>query len=509
MRTSKQWLGILLCLSLLAGCQPGESALNDPPPTDNPGITSSDVTPTATPTVTPTATPEATPRPVYTPAKEDVQLWDADTPLSGTLYIRDVDEYTTFAYWGFEEDMAAFLAMHPGVTIKFVTEKITYPDDPLRYLQLFDETANADIANVSFYEFYNYADKGYFVDLRQYMEADPNFHMEDYYTNVFDAYLYKGGQYAFPLSFVYDLAAMNKTAPDGLLADFTAKDGISTAQMIDMFTQSGLQGQKDMVSYTSFDRLVFDTITCEFIDYENKTCDFDNERFINLLQTSRAVLAEDMQTEEKASARFYTDRSDEREGQIAAQFLFRRVAPSEKQYVFPGFTPTNLFTDAIPIVNTQGEIPIWTTDLFAIPANSPNKALAWEFIKYLASVEVQSKRVYDEPVVNRAAFAAVEAENIALYLENDVYYFENHADREGVIAGYIDDTAAITAMTDEAIATHDKWNRMPMTIYTGMHRSVLNPVYDAIDLYFYDIYTEEQAAALVQEQVSAALDALR
>jgi len=50
---------------------------------------------------------------------------------------------------------------------------------------------------------------------------------------------------------------------------------------------------------------------------------------------------------------------------------------------------------------------------------------------------------------------------------------------------------------------------MPMTIYTGMQRSVLNPVYTAIDMYLYNVYTAEQTAAAAQEGASAALEALR
>ena len=484
---------ILLCVFLLAACQPGASAVNDPPAM--PDASASAAESTITPV--PTATPEATPRPVYMPDKEDVQLWDKATPLSGTLYF-NINFAYIYLYEEFNADREAFMALHPGVVITFIDETLAENDN---FSDFGDGVHITDIVNSGFREFLAFADEGKLVDLRQYMEADPDFNMDDYYMNVFDAYIYKGGQYAFPLSFSYDLAAMSKDAPPELVAEFTALDSVTYPHLMDLFARSGLEKQKHMMSCTTFDHLVYDAITRDFIDYENKTCDFDNEHFVNLLTSRRTVYEENMEGKIEA-VRGYLDRRATEEYERKwhlDNYLFKRTVPYEKQYFFPGFSDTNLLADSVPLVNAHGELPIYTTDLFAISADSPNKALAWEFLKYLASEEVQSRRVFSEPVVNRAAFAAAEADTIALFLENDAYYNPDMAPLVG----------DITAMTAEAIATHDKWNQMPMTIYTGMQRSVLNPVYTAIDMYLYNVYTAEQTAAAAQEGASAALEALR
>ena len=479
---------ILLCLLFLTACQPDTSAVNDlPTPSNEPTVTAE-----ATPT--PTPTPEATPRPVYTPDKEDVQLWDAETPLSGTLYL---DNSREFAYTTFDEDIAAFLALHPDVKIQY--PKLTYDADDV--IQQFGDGLPVDVLSLAQYGFLDYVDKGKLVDLRQYMEADPAFNMDDYYTNVFDAYIYKGGQYVFPLSFSYEMAAIDKEAAPELVAEFAAMDSITLPQMMDMFARSGLEGQKHMLGQAVFDQLVNYIIARDFLDYENKTCDFDNERFVALLTSTRAVFEEKLVNPAEAM-RWYYDRRDlvdfERRDHVD-KYLFMRATPLDKQYFYPGFYATNIVTEPIPIVNEYGEIPIYTTDLFGIAADSPNKALAWEFIKYLASEEVQSRREFGEPLVNRAAFAAAEANTIDIFLQNDAYFNPDMTPPEG-------DPAAMTAA---AIATHDKWNQMPMMTYSGMYRTVLNPVYTAIDMYLYNAYTPEQVAAAAQEGASAALEALK
>jgi len=482
----------LLCLFLLSACQPGTTTVDDlPPQTDAPGITA-DTSPT------PTATPEATPRPVHTPPIENVQLWDADTPLSGTLHI----ENYRFAYQEFEEDVAAFQALHPDVTIVYPPKNPNEPTimDSEKTHQRVAAGADLDIVNISVFDYLAYADQGLLIDIRQYMEADPAFHMEDYYTNVFDAYIYKGGQYVFPLSFSYDTVAMEKTASPDLLAEFTVSDRIDYPKLIDLFTRSGLQGQKEMIYGTNFDLAILDTIVRDYIDYENKTCDLDNAQFIDMIKTYYAVQEQNMVFDSRAL--YDIALVEEREQALYAdRYLFRRMGSDEKNYLFAGYEPFNLYTQAIPLVNEHGEIPIYAQDLFAIPANSPNKAVAWEFLKYLASEEVQSKRMYSEPVVHRAAYAATESAAIAEFILNTEDYDLDYAPR--VIVG------DIAAMTADAVAKQDKWNQMPMTIYSGMDITVLTAVFSEIDLYTYGVYTEEQLASVIQEKVSAALEALQ
>ena len=489
MHPRKRWIVFLLCLCLLSACRPGTTAVESPlPQADTPEVTAD---------ATPTATPEATPRPVYTPTAEDVQLWDADTPLSGTLYL----ENYRFAYREFDDDVAAFQALHPDVNIVYPPKNKNEPtvqDHEGTHRRIVDST-DLDIVNISVFEYLAYADEGVLVDLRQYMEADPAFRMEEYYTNVFDAYIYKGGQYVFPLSFTYDTAAMVKTAPPALAAEFNALGSVSYPQIIDFFMRSGLQGQKEMIYATTFDLAILDSVVRDYIDYEYKTCDFDNGRFVDMIKTHNAVQEKTMEND----TRITYDTAYRQSGEqriYADKYVFRRMGIDEKNYMFAGFEPTNLYTQALPIVNEHGELPIYTQDLFAISANSPNKALAWEFLKYLASEEVQSKRVYSEPVVNRAAYAVSEAHTIAEFLLNDE---DDDVNRERVITG------DVAAMTADAVALQDRWNQLPMMTYTGMDTTVLTALFNEIDMYMYGVYTEEELAAIVQEKVSAALDALR
>jgi|GEM_PF-1900887 len=501
MRIKKE-IGLLLCLLLLSSCGTGEAVATDSSSPITTSTTTAEApiaesTPEAKPPIA-ESIPEAKPRPVYTPSQEDVQLWDKNIPLSGKLYL---DNYY-YAYQEFDDDVRAFEVLHPGVDIVY---REMSPNDPgYTYtgptLERVAAAMDVDIFNTNWFDYKHYADKGALVDLRQYMEADLDFHMESYYTNVFDAYMYKGGQYAFPLSFSYDIAIIDKAAPPTLLAEFNALECVSYPQMIGMFARSGLEGQKDLISGTVFDQAIIDLIVRDYIDYENKTCDFDNARFAAMIEMYYGV---QQKKDTNFIPRYSNDAAFEAEMEqrlFADNFLFQRTMPANKQYLFPGFDATNVFSQGIPIVNEYNEIPIYSSDLFAIPANSPNKALAWEFLKYLASEEVQSRRAFSEPVVNRAAFAAGESATITEFLLNDV---DADVNRKRDITG------DVAVMTQDAIAKHDKWNQMTMFAFSGMDILALTPVFNEIDLFVYGVYTPEQLGQSLQEKISAVLEKLK
>jgi ABC-type glycerol-3-phosphate transport system substrate-binding protein len=59
-----------------------------------------------------------------------------------------------------------------------------------------------------------YAKNNLIKDLYPYMENDPEFHKEDYYTNIFQANEYQNKLYIMPIGFYYWCVRFNKTLLD-------------------------------------------------------------------------------------------------------------------------------------------------------------------------------------------------------------------------------------------------------------------------------------------------------
>ena len=55
-----------------------------------------------------------------------------------------------------------------------------------------------------------YGESGLFLDLYELMEADPEFHREDYFTNILDAFAYEGKLFNLPATFGFNMVVMNE-----------------------------------------------------------------------------------------------------------------------------------------------------------------------------------------------------------------------------------------------------------------------------------------------------------
>ena len=143
-----------------------------------------------------------------------------------------------------------------------------------------------------------YADSGLFYDIREWMDADPDFHMEDYFENIFDACGYDGHLYSAPIGFVLTPVYLNKNIVDKLGLQFEPLDRINYEQLFQIGEDAkaaGLLSADSGLEFagtgTSMRFMVCSAELPDYIDLSAKEARFDSPEFIKFLEDTQEYFA--------------------------------------------------------------------------------------------------------------------------------------------------------------------------------------------------------------------------
>lgn len=223
----------------------------------------------------------------------------------------------------------------------------------------------------------NYVDKGLFEDLYAWMEADEDFHKDEYVMNFFDAMAYEGKLYLFGNNF-YLSTLVGRTDMVGDAQGLTIADHARIAQSVPegmLFTASPTR------SYV-FD--IFGTgIVNDCIDTEKAECRLNSPEMIELLEFCN-TFSED--------ASIYSE--EERNICMNAEFFF---SPSDlHERIVDDFGDADVSFIGYPTADGSGNGARSTCNCeMAMYSQSAHKAEIWEFFKYLLSEEVQDSALKD------------------------------------------------------------------------------------------------------------------
>jgi len=329
-------------------------------------------------------------------------------PVTLTLSVQSSNRFLELAKQKFEES-------HPNVKIE-IKESIAAPKsdgktmirkgekpDP-KDAEKFTSTVNTELMSGRAsdilitdenFPYKKYADKKLLENIADLMKKDGSFKRDDYYSNVFDAMVYKDGIYALPAKLTLNGLIGNQDALGGVslnddvwtwhdfkaavepLAQDANKDGVPDRYAL--INTSGAALLSQMVD-SSYGKLVNDA---------NKK--FDTGLFTDMLKLSKAM----------ADAKLVTPERPER-----ADILFQAFSPLQyedmillSQMQFGGngaFYKVPAYTDSKGLS--------FTSDMrLSINAKSGHKQEAWEFVKLLLSEDMQKTRELSGFAVNRKA----------------------------------------------------------------------------------------------------------
>lgn len=258
----------------------------------------------------------------------------------------------------------------------------------------------------------NFIAKGILADIGAMIEADEDMEMDDYMTNVFEAYSVDGKLYSviptFSVQTVVGKVSDVGETPGWTLDDLKALMAKNPDASVfgDTFTRSEILYSLMMYSGS------------RFVDQNTGKCYFDSEEFIETLEFA-AQFPEIFDWENVDDDYWMTSETQYRDGRTLLMSTgiyeirdYNRIAKAQfGEPVTPIGFPTEEGNGSVVIGSTQ----------YGISARSKNKEGAWEFLKYFLSEEYQTsdKVYYTLPVLKSALEEKLEEAQERPYWEDE------------------------------------------------------------------------------------------
>lgn len=400
------------------------------------------------------------------------------------------------------------------------TEDSDSPEDRTNYINRMNTELmsgqGADILAMDILPYYKFAESGQLEDLNRYMNADEGFDLSGYKSNIIEGTRYKEGQYIIPLDFGYEFYSFDKSRVSGGTAQtLRAKDRFTYWELTDLIMEqfSNDESGARVIDFQGGAQQAFNFMLSldydKYINLENKKANFTDGEFVQILnkikeQKDGGYFVPDFSTSEESVSDFV-------EGQrlyyykMQIDMILRDVFYPHED-VTEGAFPTPEIDEIVGLLtNDDGDVRFRCYQAYGINANSENKKLAWEFIKFLLGEEMQlSLNLLGKPV-NNAAFV----ENSKLYFTKMPDYTpvdENDLDGEYVVTGYRE-------ITDEKIvsAYEQYYERLSSFVNALNHYPARDEIIDDMlasetALFFSGERSAEETAEALQNKVQLYLD---
>ena len=270
----------------------------------------------------------------------------------------------------------------------------------------------ADLFAMDILPFYKYAENGQLEDLQKYMDLDTEFNMDNYRKNIIEALKYNGGQYIFPLDYSFNYYEYDESLfdEDGI-NKLQASESFSNEQLVEIAAglfeadpaepheMFGMKGYMNTSLGTSMFNELFLENYSGFIDIQNRKASFTDGAFSQLLDTIKDwedkgyILPSDSAEVSLDDFTASTDNQYYYKLKDNIELLLRYLRKEGWKLSLPtaGIKPSTDNNDIIAGMQAvaNGSARFSYSQAYGMNANSKNKRLAWEFIKFMSSQEIQ------------------------------------------------------------------------------------------------------------------------
>ncbi|MDO4355862.1 MAG: extracellular solute-binding protein [Clostridia bacterium] len=281
----------------------------------------------------------------------------------------------------------AFNRTHSGK--KIVVEEL--PDERLIATEIMSGEADYMINGYSLDPF-KYSTSGQFYDIYGWMDADPDFHREDYYENLFTAMEYDGHLYAMPAVFTFEnVIYLNETIAEALGASYQPLDAITPLEILDLYEGAKAQGLMSDDTPLIFEDvgapgMVFtSTEYTSYVDLSAKTTNFSTSEFIAFLERMKQVYSQRrMEDGWKDADHSFSEAVTRRETSSLLTFDLIGTAPNASLQGGLDGTPDGLMGPLV-LHPDNGEGAAYAAQVYMVPKSCSNPELAWEYLKFCIS----------------------------------------------------------------------------------------------------------------------------
>lgn len=308
-----------------------------------------------------------------------------------------------------------FMSIYPDVTVTIHASEAGSTQEYQTYLNTKIMSGKAeDIIFNSFLPIAKYTEMGVFEDLSKYIAMTPEFNDENYFMNVLCAAGNDSGEIPLipymtrfhVIGFSDHLLAGQGTIEDTLKTwentGFSESMELGKKLAADSGKENVFLLQGNEISYV--DSLIRDSFS-KFINIKEKQVNLDTPEYINLLNSVKELSQKNMFG---VNTDFYN-----------TEYYFAATVDYDVQAAFYDLSNEEDLAYSMPLADTEGKIATNVNYSMARNSASSHKDLAWEFMKYLLSEDVQTMPSLHGLAVNRIGFEASAQRYYSFYTENN------------------------------------------------------------------------------------------
>ena len=352
MKSIKLFNAVLFSIWLLTACTP-EAAL------PSRGQTPSDI---------PNDLPAATPRPnddsllfIYPENWPKTSVYNINKDLSGDLTIMLCLDHSM------TQEIMDFKRIYPNVQLNIIDYSLDEDPNGEKYLYQVNTMLMSgeapDLLDLRSHSFYSISEKGFFDDLYEYIDNDPDMERSEFYQNILQALETNGKLFHITPRIYHTFFKVNNEYYDSLPADFAVKGHTNYYELVSIY-KDYLNGGGNLQLMQIFTATEAFTKDDYFINYKDRKVNFGDE-FVDLIKFFIPHVTGITPTNNKAADCLFPI-------EVLSSCIYEALDYSNKPYA--GFW----FLETI-----HGKKFFETFTDFAIPVNAKNKQAAWEFLKYM------------------------------------------------------------------------------------------------------------------------------
>ncbi|WP_026527651.1 ABC transporter substrate-binding protein [Butyrivibrio sp. VCD2006] len=332
--------------------------------------------------------------------------------------------------------------------------------------------------------FESYAKKGALEPLDPYFDADEDISIEDFLQNVIDSCRVDGKIYTLMPSFHIETCVAAKKKVGG--------EKVTISNYQDVCKNNGIDPKLGMGSMTieSAGEL-YSTVGMQFLDYENGTCSFDSQGFIDLLK----FIKEFPKDQESMGIDYEEFESYYRENKsLLLDYYISSF--DDYQVLKKGYFGEDILFNGFPTAD-GGESFISPFMQIAMNSDCKHKDVAWEFMKSFMTDEYQKSVEWSFPIKESALLAMAEK------AQEKPYYIDSEGNKVETSSSWTigDIDVEIEELSKEE--TEELVDFVKSVTHTAFYEQhIIDIIQEEAQAFYEDQKTAEEVANIIQSRIS-------
>lgn len=229
-------------------------------------------------------------------------------------------------------------------------------------------------------------------DIYEWMEADPDFHMEDYYQNLFQAFETNGHLYTLPVNFNFEVLYLNDALLQASGVKLEPWDKVDYKTILEIYENAAGQGlladsfTLQFMDMQSKATLFWPTEMVDYVNLEDRSAAFDSPEFIEFLTATKGIPTNRKVSDGMAMVggraevmmeQFATSNAE------ANTSLMMNFSLNLDGWIDNMDQPLEGCAGPFLLASAQGTQSFYPYMRVAVPRSCQNPELAWEFLKFM------------------------------------------------------------------------------------------------------------------------------